>query len=271
VGALALGWLTPAGVAGAQAPFVLNGIAVSVLEAPAGREPLRFGRAFAVTAEGGVLLQAGGNVYDHGSRSLLFGTELPALRDFAVASSGVLVAAVGSQIGVDSAGAFEALAQLPARELRVAANGTGLVLAANGDSVGALYYYDGSADPLKLFATPGRITALAAMRDLVLWAMDDMLLAFRPSTLAQVLFVTPDSTTIESIAVDSASQYVYFTAGHGVYALKAGIADLVAQDVGRVVRVASGVLYVWDPDVGRVVVLEGIERVLAASADRPRH
>lgn len=247
--------------------FILNGLEPAVFESQNRKTgPLKFDGSFDITPEGVILLQTQGNIFDLGGETFLLKEAWLGLETFGASEGGLIRTISNQRLGVYQDARILELLPLPTPGMRIAIGSAGIYLY-GGDFPpnNTLYFYEGSFTMIKLLETPRPISALTTAGQRIFFAMGQGIYTVRPGQAIRLLFLMPNLSLIESIAVDPEGEVIYFSSGGSVYALKEGVADLIAQKVGTTLKVHRGALYIWSPGDGQLLKLSGIENVLKTS------
>ncbi len=122
----------------------------------------------------------------------------------------------------------------------------------------------------KLFELPTAISSAAESYNSVLFATENVLFSYNPKIdELKPLSILPKNQKIESIALDTLNNRVYFSTDSMIYAYKDLKTVLVTSEIGGILRFFNGGLIVFNPEKKLVIRLAGIENEIASKMLQP--
>lgn len=129
----------------------------------------------------------------------------------------------------------------------------------------ALYILAKGHKYIELFAIPTSITSVLERNETLLFATENKLFSINlKSKELKALAALPKDKEIESIAVDTASNSIYFSTNSMVYALKDTSKVIITDQFGGILRFFNDGLIVFNPDKKFLIRIVGIEDQIAS-------
>jgi len=228
---------------------------------------VRLGAEFELPARGrAVALTSAGELVDLTARRLL-----PAVSPLGITSftsdGHLLIVLRGRRLGWYDGGRVVEKLQLPQDGLRVVAGAKQRLYLYGPQGAGSVVYLLEQGRVGKLLEVPdGRIATLAAIGERLFFAVGNSIYTAAEGQRPAIVFVASGGEAIRSIAPDPRSGLLYFSAGHTVYAVRAGMGISVLRGLEGVLRCTGDGLYVLDPWQGSLVRLTGLEKLLEIGA-----
>ena len=217
---------------------------------------------------GMILLRTGDNLFDLTHKFRLLKTDLPGLEAFAFASDGALLTISNQELGYFKGREVVEVVPLPVPHMRLAAGREGEVYLYGGTAAPdtCIYVYRKGGEYQKLIEVPGRISALTAVGDDVIFAVGNGIYEAKLAGSLRLLFLMPSLSAIRCLAVDSAQGVIYFISGQALYAFSGKRAILISEKAGTDIKFHRGSLYVLNPTEGVLVRWDNLHASLALAA-----
>jgi len=124
----------------------------------------------------------------------------------------------------------------------------------------AVHEYEGNGSFERVLVTPSKISALALAPGRMLFSMDTGIYQRRADGSFNLLFSGGLVQAVRALAIDPATDIVYFSTTEEVYALRRGVADLILQEAGGELCMADGELRVLSSEA--LYSLKGLRKLL---------
>jgi hypothetical protein len=204
-------------------------------------------------------LSAAGGLFDLTRREALPAKHPLRLNAF-TADGGLLIGVRDRRLGWYEAGEFAERIELPEAGLAVAAGPRNRLYLHGPRGAGSVVYLMEQGKAGMLLDVPeGRISALTVIGERLFFAVGNTIYTVAEGQRPAVLFIAAGESGIRSLAADPVSGLLFFSAGKGVYAMRAGVAVSVLRGMEGTLRCAGGELYVLDAGTRTLVRVQGLE------------
>lgn len=199
--------------------------------------------SFCIGPSGKIIIISKGNIFDLVSKSFL--TNTGKVEDCVYSPDGALLAICGKKLGYYAGGNIQEELTLPSAEMNMAAGDKGLFLfGGKGWSAKSLYFIERSRGYTKICDMPSSIKSAAVNGDTLFFSVENDIyrLAFGKEIS---LVVRVPGPAITSLAVSNDGT-VFFLAGRTLYSYKNATANLIAENIGDIIRWHNSGLYILD-------------------------
>ncbi len=215
--------------------------------------------------EGGralLMLTGDGNLFDLQQGAYLEGKPPLGIESFTY-SDGMLVVIRNNHLGWYANGEIVERIALPSPGMKVVAGqGDHLYLYGPNEAGSMVYLLEGNGIVPLLEIPDGRISAFTAIGERIFFSIDNAIYSATKGEQAGIVFVAPGVEQIQSLAADTVSGLLYFSAPNSVYATRAGFAFTILRGLEGTLQYSNNALYVLDPKQRRLLKILGLEQIV---------
>jgi hypothetical protein len=188
---------------------------------------------------------------------------LDLISSFAYAPDGLLMIVRDREICyIDSAGKFAKLFSLPNQEMKIASGKHAIYVYDHNENLTkhAIYSIAPEGKQKELLALPFTIKSAVELDNSLLFAANSEIFSFNLKSKKMTALVSiPKEKSIESLAVDTTANRIYFSTNNEIYALKDSRALLISDKFSGMLRYFDNGLIVFNNKKKFIVRITGLE------------